>query len=131
MPTARSSTFPTFSSAPPSASAARQEQVKERRLEEKAVEAWSLAQADPASLDRVATFIRKASLVFPRNVRMRFFSACLYERQGQPVDAISEFERVLALDPSHEDALRELRRLRNSLSPPSVGDRLKRLFNKD
>jgi cytochrome c-type biogenesis protein CcmH/NrfG len=105
--------------------------VKERILEDKAVEAWSLFQADPASLDRVAAFIRKASAVFPRNTRMRFFSGCLYEHQGRTNDAIAEFERVLAEDPRHADAQRELRRLRGSLSPTSVGDRIKRLFGKD
>jgi hypothetical protein len=122
---------PAFPSFPPAAAAARQERVKERILEDKAVEAWSLFQADPASLDRVAAFIRKASAVFPRNTRMRLFSGCLYEHQGRTNDAIAEFERVLAEDPRHADAQRELRRLRGSLSPTSVGDRIKRLFGKD
>jgi hypothetical protein len=130
-PPATTPSVPAFPSFPPAAAAARQELVKERSLEDKAVEAWSLFQADPASLDRVAAFIRKASAVFPRNARMRFFSGCLYEHQGRINEAISEFERVLAVDPRHSDAQRELRRLRGSLSPPSVGDRIKRLFGKD
>lgn len=124
------SSVPPFAAEAPAEWLARQEAVKERKLEDKVVEAWSLLQADPASLERVASFIRKAASLFPRNTRMRFFSACLREREGDVAAAVSELERVLSLDPRHDDARRELRRLRSSQLPPSVGDRLKRLFGK-
>jgi hypothetical protein len=129
---------PRASAAPPDAdspearaSAARQNIVKERSLEDKVVEAWSLAQADSASVERGIGFVRKASSVFPKNARMRFYLARLLERHGELPEAIRELERVLALDPNYPEASRELRRLRTSLAPPSVGDRLKRLFGKD
>jgi hypothetical protein len=111
-------------------SPARHELIKERALEDKVLEAWSLAQADPTRVERVAVFIRKAARVFPRNSRIRFLSACLLELEGRPDEALAELERLLRSDPEHEDAARELRRLRGSLAPQSVGDRLKRLFGK-
>jgi hypothetical protein len=107
--------------------AEREHRVRERAMEAKVEEAWSLAQADSSSVSRLSSFASKASSLFPRNARIGFYLACLYEREGRPGDARAELERVLAFEPELEEAQALLSRIRNG-SGNSVGARLKRLF---
>ncbi len=108
--------------------AEREHRVRERAMEAKVEEAWSLAQADPSSVARLSSFASKAASLFPGNARIGFHLACLYEREGRPGDARAELERVLAFAPELEEAQALLGRLRNGGSGTSVGARLKRLF---
>jgi hypothetical protein len=122
---------PTRSQSPAPVTSPHEQLVKERLLEDKVAEAWSLAQSDPASVERMTAFVRKATGVFPSNTRILCFSARLLEYQGLVTEAMHEYERVLAIEPGHDEARAALGKLRQSLSPQSVGDRLKRLFTKN
>jgi hypothetical protein len=108
--------------------AQREHRAKQRAMEAKVEEAWSLAQADASSVPRLASFASKAASLFPRSSRIGFHLACFYERDGRPEDARAELERIVAFDPDFEDAQAMLWRLRGGGSGNSVGARLKRLF---
>jgi hypothetical protein len=106
----------------------REHRARERAMEAKVEEAWSLAHADQGSVPRLASFASKAASLFPKNARIGFHLACFYERDGRPDDARAELERVVAFDPEFEEAQSMLWRLRGGGSGNSVGARLKRLF---
>jgi hypothetical protein len=108
--------------------AEREHRAKQRAMEAKVEEAWSLAQADASSVPRLASFAGKAANLFPKSSRIGFYLACFYERDGRPDDARAELERIVAFDPDFEDAQSMLWRLRGGGSGNSVGARLRRLF---
>jgi len=108
--------------------AMREHRVKERAMEAKVEEAWSLAQADPSSVVRLTSFVRKAAALYPRNTRIGYHLACLYELDARSDDARLELERILMFDPDFEEAQSLLARLRGGGASSGVGARLKRLF---
>ncbi len=114
---------PTTTSRPPRDSKRASEPVESRRgasqeraLEARVLEAWALAEADARRVEKASAFVSRAALVFPKNPRLRYFSACLHQRAGRVDDARAEFSKALELDPGYTDARRDLRRLEAEVS---------------
>ena len=78
---------------------------------------WALfreAPADARAGRAALAELRRAIQLDPKSRRARFYLGHLYGQTGQPDLAISEFEKLLELDPGAVDIADELRRLRES-----------------
>jgi hypothetical protein len=93
--------------------------LKEHAMEQKVEEAWMLAEADPTRAERIGGVVLKAVSVFPKNPRLRYYLARVHVKANRLLEAVKELETVLSLDPSDVDAVNELARLRQVLSPSS------------
>ena len=78
---------------------------------------WALfreAPADARAGRAALAELRRAIQLDPKSRRARYYLGHFYAQTGQPDLAISEFEKLLELDPSADDIAEELRRLRDS-----------------
>ena len=80
----------------------------ERAAEAKALEAWASAEGDHRKLKRALAIVDQAAKSFPRNAQIRYYRGCLHKQANDVDQAMSEFRRVLDLDPENLEALREL-----------------------
>jgi tetratricopeptide (TPR) repeat protein len=78
---------------------------------------WALfreAPADARAGRAALAELRRAIQLDPKNRRARYYLGNFYSQTGQPDLAITEFERLLELDPGAIEVADELRRLRES-----------------
>jgi hypothetical protein len=87
--------------------------AKEHAMVLKVEEAWARAQVDPSRAQQISSVVHKAIAVFPKNPRLHYYLARLHVQANRLQEAMSEFERVIELDPTDERCAEELAELRS------------------
>ena len=71
-------------------------------------------------LDAAAAEYSKAAELAPQDVRNFIGRAEVYERMGRPADALSDFQKVLALNPADKDAGAAVVRISSALTKAAI-----------
>jgi tetratricopeptide (TPR) repeat protein len=101
----------------------------ERTMEARALEAWASAEGDDRQLKKALVIVDRAAKSFPRNAQIRYYRGCLHKQANDVEQAMTEFRRVLDLDPENLEAMRELEvlnRRANAAAKKSVFGLLRR-----
>ncbi len=91
------------------------------RAEYRALGLWARAQrpgVGPEGLRAIAAEFDELARAAPDNARALWYRARLLKRVGRFDEALADFRRVLAFDPAHAEAAREVQQIERKNTPP-------------
>ena len=105
-----------------------------------AIEAWCRFQLQQGKgpYDEVLALLERATALNANSQKAHYYRGVILQRKGDDHDAMAEFERVIAINPRHTEAMRQVRiaKMRSSVDSSkkqdgSAGGFLSKLFGGD